>query len=92
VGEAADGPQAVALAEELKPDVITMDVSLPGMNGIDATRAIVNKMPQARIIGLSMHIDSGVAEAMRGAGAVAYLTKGGPSEDLLAAIRACRAG
>ncbi len=92
VGEAADGPQAVALAEELRPDVITMDVSLPGMNGIEVTRAIVSKVPGARIIGLSMHLGGGVAEAMRQAGAVAYVTKGGPSEDLLAAIRACRGG
>lgn len=90
VGEAADGHQAVALAEELQPDVITMDVSLPGMNGIEATRAIVGKAPQARVIGLSMHLDGGVADAMRQAGAVAYLTKGGASEDLLCAIRASR--
>ncbi len=91
VGEAEDGAQAVALAEDLQPDVITMDVSLPGMSGIEATRAIAAKVPGARIIGLSMHLDGGVADAMREAGAVDYLTKGGPSEDLLAAIRACRA-
>jgi signal transduction histidine kinase len=90
VGEAADGPQAVALAEELRPDVVTMDVSMPGMSGPEATRIILGKLPQARVIGLSMHIDGGVADAMRQAGAVSYLTKGGPSEDLVAAIRACR--
>jgi DNA-binding NarL/FixJ family response regulator len=87
VGEAADGHQAIALAEQLRPDVITMDVSMPGMNGMEATRAIISRMPQARIIGLSMHLDDYVATAMMDAGAVGYLTKSGPPEALVAAIR-----
>jgi CheY-like chemotaxis protein len=90
VGEAADGPEAIELAEKLDPDVITMDVNLGKMNGIEATRIILARNSAIRVIGLSMHIDPSVASAMREAGATAYLTKGGPSEDLIAAIRACR--
>ena len=90
VGEAADGPQAIALAAELAPDVITMDVTMPGMSGIEATRIIVSRMPQAKVIGLSMHVDDSIATAMRKSGAVGYLTKDGPPEALLEAIRTCR--
>lgn len=90
VGEAADGLQAIALAEQLAPDVITMDVSMPGMSGMEATRAIISRMPRARVIGLSMHVDDWIATAMMDAGAVSYLAKSGPGEALLSAIRACR--
>ena len=90
VGVATDGIEAVALAQALEPDVVTMDVTMPGMSGLEATRIITQKVPTARIIGLSMHADDSVAEAMRQAGAVAYLTKGGAEEDLLAAIRGRR--
>lgn len=89
VGEAADGPEAIRLAESLRPDVIIMDVNLGEMSGVDATRAILDRQPGAKVVGLSMHSDRSVAAAMRDAGAIAYLTKGGPSEDLVAAIRAC---
>ncbi len=89
VGEAADGPQAIELANKLKPDVIIMDVNLGDMTGIEATRRIMADIPAAKVIGLSMHLDAQIAVAMREAGATAYLTKGGPAEDLIAAIRAC---
>jgi PAS domain S-box-containing protein len=92
VGQAADGPQAIELAERLHPDVIIMDVSLPGMSGVEATRCILAKSPNAKVIGLSMHSDEDLANAMRASGAVAYLTKGGPSKDLIAAIRIACAG
>ncbi len=89
VGEASDGRSAVELARSLLPDVVTMDVGLPGMNGIEATRAIHSELPEIAIIGLSMFEDQG--EAMREAGAVGYLSKTGASSNLLAAIRfACR--
>jgi len=78
VGEAADGPQAIELAETLKPDAIIMDVNLGEMNGMEATRQILSRDPNIAIIGLSMHNDADVAEAMRAAGARAYMTKGGP--------------
>ena len=89
VGEAADGAKAIELAKHLKPDVIVMDVNLGDMTGIEATRRITAEMPSVRIIGLSMHMDAQIAVAMKEAGAVAYLTKGGPAEDLVSAIRAC---
>jgi PAS domain S-box-containing protein len=92
VGEAADGPHAVDLAAKLKPDVVIMDINLGEMNGIEATKAILAERPATKIIGLSMHVDRDVATAMRAAGARAYLSKGGPSEDLIDAIRATAQG
>jgi PAS domain S-box-containing protein len=89
VGEAENGEQAVALARRHLPDVVIMDVNMPGMDGISATRVLATEMPQTRVIGLSMHLDHDAANAMREAGAVAYITKGGNSEDMIAAIRAC---
>ncbi|NLF30279.1 MAG: response regulator [Planctomycetes bacterium] len=89
VGEAADGAQAVELAARLRPDVIIMDVNLGEMNGIEATRQIVAGRPEVKVIGLSMRTEPDVIAAMKEAGAAAYLTKGGPSGDLIAAIRAC---
>jgi signal transduction histidine kinase/DNA-binding response OmpR family regulator len=86
VGEAADGPEAIELAWAVDPDVIIMDVNLGAMSGIEATRRILANNPRPRIIGLSMHSDPSIAEAMRAAGAAYYLTKGGPAEDLIAAI------
>ncbi|MBN1918081.1 MAG: PAS domain S-box protein [Verrucomicrobia bacterium] len=92
VGEAADGPQAVELARKLQPNVIIMDVNLGTgkMSGVEATRLILSRHPHIRILGLSMQTDSDIAAAMREAGATAYFTKGGPAEDLVDAIRACR--
>ncbi|HSB67721.1 MAG TPA: response regulator [Candidatus Methylomirabilis sp.] len=87
VGEAPDGRVAVEMARQLLPDVITMDISMPGMDGIKATRAIHAEFPQMRVIGLSMFEESEQARAMREAGAVAYVTKSGAPETLLAAIR-----
>jgi len=87
VGQAADGPQAIELAEKLEPDIIIMDVNLGEMSGVEATKRILTSNPNIKVIGLSMHTSNDVATAMRDAGAVAYLTKGGPSEDLIAALR-----
>jgi PAS domain S-box-containing protein len=89
VGEAADGESAVRLAREIHPDVILMDVSMPGMKGPEATRLIHAELPEIRIIGLSMFEETERAEAMRAAGAVNYLNKSGPSQELIAAIRTC---
>jgi CheY-like chemotaxis protein len=87
VGEAVDGRQAVELALVLLPDVVLMDVSMPHVNGIDATQAITERMPGMRVVGLSMHDDVNVAQAMRDAGAVAFVTKNSPSEQLIETIR-----
>ncbi|MCE5279082.1 MAG: PAS domain S-box protein [Planctomycetaceae bacterium] len=88
VGEAQDGPEAIRLARELNPDVIVMDVNLGQMSGIEATRQILEDNPAVKVIGLSMHMASDVAMSMREAGAVAYMTKGGPADDLVSSIKA----
>ena len=91
VGAAPDSASAEALTEQLKPDVVIMDVNLgDGVDGVEATRRVLSIHPAAKVIGLSMHPDADVARAMRDAGAVDYLTKGGPSQGLLKAIRGCR--
>jgi CheY-like chemotaxis protein len=90
VGEASDGQMAIELAVELQPDVILMDVTMPRLNGVEATRQIVARMPEMWIIGLSMHEQVSMALAMRKAGAKAYLTKDGRSEAMVDAIRAQR--
>lgn len=91
-GEASNGLQAVDLTRQLQPDVVLMDVTMPTMNGIEATRRIHADCPGVQVIGLSMFEDAEQGQTMREAGAVAYLAKSGPAEALLAAIRACRAG
>ncbi len=87
VGEAADGEQAVQLARSLRPDVVVMDASMPRLNGIESTRRLSREMPDARVIGLSMYSEDDMGAAMREAGAVAYLSKDGPVERLIAEIR-----
>lgn len=87
VGEAGDGREAVELASRLQPEVILMDVSMPRMSGIEAARCIHRDNPTIRIIGLSMYEETDRAHAMRQAGAVDYLTKSGPVEELIDAIR-----
>ena len=87
VGEAADGPSAIELAAKLHPDVVIMDVNLGAMSGVEATRRIRAANPCIQVVGLSMHTDDSIITAMREAGAAAYLTKGGASEKLVAAIR-----
>jgi PAS domain S-box-containing protein len=90
IGEAADGQSAVDYARRLKPDVVLMDISLPIMNGLDATRKIISECKGVQVIGLSMHEETDMSSAMREAGAIDYLAKGGPIERLISAIRACR--
>ncbi len=87
VGEADHGRQAVELALQTQPDVVIMDVSMPILNGIEATRRIVAALPDVRVIGLSMYEEEETANAMLTAGAAAYLPKGGSSAPLIAAIR-----
>jgi PAS domain S-box-containing protein len=87
VGQAADGQEAVELASKILPDVILMDMSMPKLNGVEATRIIHNDWPEIRIVGLSMFEEADRAQAMRDAGAVNYVTKSGPAEELINAIR-----
>jgi len=91
VAEASNGEQAFEQAHTHKPDVIIMDISMPIMNGIDATRRILAELPESQVIALSMFAQEDRADAMFKAGAVEYVTKDGPLEDLVAAIRRCAA-
>jgi DNA-binding NarL/FixJ family response regulator len=87
VAEAADGVQAVEAAQRINPDVILMDISMPVMDGIEATRRIVLQQPHIRIIALSMHGAEEQALKMQTAGAVAYLSKTCSPDEILSAIR-----
>ncbi len=87
VGEAANGREAVDLASRLKPDVIIMDVSMPLIEGDEATRQIKAYLPRTRVIAISMYDQAEKREAMSRAGAERYVLKTAPSEELLAAIR-----
>lgn len=92
VGEAKNGREAVALAEKLLPDVIVMDVSMPELNGIEATRRIAAVAPRTRVLALSMHKDSVYVREILKAGARGYLLKDSIDRDLLTAVRAVAAG
>jgi signal transduction histidine kinase/ActR/RegA family two-component response regulator len=87
IGEAANGREAVDLADQLAPDVVIMDVSMPVVNGEEATRQIKTHRPQTRVVAFSMCEEPEVAERMHQAGAESYVLKTAPSEELLAAIR-----
>jgi two-component system, chemotaxis family, CheB/CheR fusion protein len=87
VGEAGDGLSGIEMVRRLQPDVVIMDASMPVMNGDEATRIIMSEFPNTRVIALSMHARDEMAETMLAAGAAEYLTKGGPSRDLVDAIR-----
>jgi DNA-binding NarL/FixJ family response regulator len=86
VGEACNGMEAIEKARELLPDIIVMDVSMPRMDGIEATRRIKSELPAVRIIGLSMLEGDEAGRRMREAGAEAFVTKTGSVENLLDAI------
>ncbi|MDA0739563.1 MAG: response regulator transcription factor [Nitrospirae bacterium] len=92
VGEAKDGGEAVEKARELLPDVIVMDVSMPGMNGVEATRIIKREMPQIGIVALTMYEDQQYIFDLVRAGAKGYLLKDSDSTEILAAIRAISKG
>src|SRR5262249_48510294 len=83
VGEAADGVEAISQALVLQPDVIVMDVSMPQMNGIEATRKIHRSHPHIQIVGLSTHDDEDIESLMLEAGAQAYFTKNEGTDRLI---------
>ena len=87
VGEAGDGEEAVRLAAELQPDVILMDVSMPDVDGVEATRRIRDLIPETRVIMLTMHPDQDVVAAALRAGAAGYLVKDCSTEEIAEAVR-----
>jgi two-component system response regulator NreC len=92
VGEAANGREAVDLAEQLRPDIVVMDVAMPELNGIEATRRVIAADSHIRVIALSMHKDSVYVREILRAGARGYLLKDSGADDLVKAIRAVASG
>jgi DNA-binding NarL/FixJ family response regulator len=86
VGEAEDGRQCVEAARELKPDMVIIDVAMPGMNGIEATRRILHDRPSTRVLALSMHSDRRYVTRILQAGASGYLLKDAAFDELSRAI------
>ncbi|SNB46537.1 response regulator transcription factor [Geobacter sp. DSM 9736] len=92
VGEADSGLAALQQARECRPDVVLMDITMPGMNGIEATRALLAEFPDIRVIALSMHSDRRMVVDALSAGADAYILKECAFRDLAASIRAVKEG
>jgi len=92
VGEAANGREAVEAAEKLQPDVILMDVTMPELNGIEATRRVATSSPRTRVLALSMHKDAVYVREILRAGARCYLLKDSADADLIAAVRSIAKG
>jgi len=92
VAEAEDGRTAVQLAKKLSPDVIVMDITMPDLNGVEATRQILRDAPRAKVVALSMHSDRQFVARMLEAGASGYVLKDAAFEELATAIRAVVTG
>ncbi len=92
VGEASDGKSAIDVVRDTRPAVVLMDISMPGMDGVEATKRIHQEMPEIKVIGLSMFQKSERAAAICEAGAVNYVAKTDPSDTLMEAIRSCVRG
>lgn len=90
VGEVANGEEAVALADTLQPDVIIMDVTMPKLDGVEATRLLKQKHPDVAVIGLSVHVTQQVEVAMTEAGAVAFINKEAAVTELYQTIQTAR--
>ncbi|MCL7762240.1 response regulator transcription factor [Polaribacter sp. Z014] len=86
IGEASDGREAIKICSKLLPNVIVMDVAMPGLNGIEATKQIHKNNPDIKIIGLSMHSSKQFIQSMFKAGAFGYLLKDGDADELIIAI------
>jgi DNA-binding NarL/FixJ family response regulator len=90
VGEAADGKKALELIQEIKPDVVIMDLEMPGMDGISATAALHDLAPEVKVVMLSLHDSSFLRDRARIAGAIAFVQKREGAECLLNEIRTAR--
>src|SRR3954447_6070287 len=89
-GEAGDGREAVDKAQQLKPDVVILDIGMPGLNGLKATRQILKSNPQARVLILTLHDSDQVVREVLNAGARGFLLKSDAARDLVAAVEALR--
>jgi len=89
IGEASNGQMAVELARKLHPDVVIMDVRMPVLNGIEATRLIVSDSPGTKVIGFTMDSEAKFGDAMKKAGAAVCIYKSDPIEVLIKTIRNC---
>ena len=92
VGTVEDGHALLYAAEQLQPDVILLDISMPLLNGIDACRQLVKSLPKAKVIFLTMHKDVAYVEEALGAGAAGYLLKNSAASELIGAIHAVLSG
>jgi len=92
VGEASDGREAVKLCEELKPDVVVLDVAMPLLNGVETTRQILRRVPSTKILVLSMYSDEAYVTQILKAGALGYLLKDSADVDLLQAVTCVGSG
>lgn len=92
VGEAQDGRRAVALAVKLHPDVVLMDIAMPGMNGLEATRQLLKASPESKVVILTAHCDDAYVKSAADAGAVGFLLKQDTAQDVCRAIRAAHEG
>ena len=92
VGEAADGHEAVEMARAARPDVVVLDISMPRMGGLEASRRIRKELPKTRVLILTMHDDEEYVLRTGRGGAAGYVVKDGAASELLAAIRAVSAG
>lgn len=92
IGEAQNGREAVDLAEQLQPDVVVMDVTMPELNGIEGTRRIGELCPRTRVLAVSMHRDGAYVREILRAGARGYLVKDADDDALIGAIRAVARG
>lgn len=92
VGESQDGEETVEIAMQLLPDLIIMDISMPGLNGLEATREIKKRLPEMKILILTMHAEKEYIFKILQSGASGYLLKGSPIEELVSAIHAVDRG
>ncbi len=92
IGQAGTGEEAVVVCREKEPDVVLMDLVLPGMNGVEATRRILADRPDTRVVALTSFSDEELIEETLRAGAIGYLMKNVTADELAAAIRAAKAG
>ncbi len=92
VGEARDGPEALALCRELEPDIVLLDISMPGMSGIEVARRVQQEQPQTRVILLTMHEEDEYFFEAVAVGVAGYVVKGASADELLFAVRSVQQG